>query len=291
MISDLSRASATRLTLLTQAVTVALGAAAVGLIVVGLPQRDLPQPTPVGTPPGMPAPGTGQNPSQTTPVAFQPVDMGGLAERLGMIANAPAAPVVETPDDPETPTTGGEPTNEPAQPFASRVRYLGLITIGGSNAAFVSIDNRQRIVKEGDVVAAPAERPELGDLTIVRIERAKITVAHEDGDAEIALADRDKATLTMVEADPADPAAGATQPVLDSRFENNGNGTRRPQDQIDRRRRALERQRNSDPRDYDGPGLVMPDNIRRGNIGNRRRADNSEQPENTNPENTNEADE
>ncbi|MFK7882898.1 MAG: hypothetical protein AB8F26_01790 [Phycisphaerales bacterium] len=276
MISDLSRSAASRLTMATQASAMVLAAGAVGLVVVGLPDRSLPDPNqPIGVPPGMPVPGTA-NPNEpvVSNVAYMPVDMGGLAERLGMVANAPEAPKVDTPTDEPTIVDEGD-EEAPAQPFASRVRYLGMITIGTQNSAFVNIDNRQRIARIGDVIPAPKERPELGDLKIVSVTRDAIEISHEDGEAEVTLAERVGSSITMVaggDITPADQAA--TDPTVRTnanQFEFNGDGTRRSEAQIDRRRRALERQRTTDPRDYDGPGLVMPDNIRRGNVGNNRR--------------------
>jgi len=271
MIRELSRSSASRLTLATQIASAALAVGAVAIVVVGLPERQRPPTTmPVahaaGDPQGDPStqPGT---PGSDAIQAYR-VDLGAMAERLSLLDNAPTPPVIETPDD------GGDakPTIDdgvPPQPFASRVRYLGMIRVGEAKMAFVNIDGSQRVVHEGSVVPPMDQRPEFGALTVTSIEQSAITVSHEDGEAEIELSKRDGPAITLVAGGEVDRVEMAPNADL-SAFETNANGKTLPASEIDRRRRAIERQRTQNPRDYDGPGLRMPERRVIGSMGTRR---------------------
>ncbi|RMH26725.1 MAG: hypothetical protein D6692_08685 [Planctomycetota bacterium] len=261
MITELSRSSAARLTLVAQVVAAGLAIGAVGLMVVGLPDPSRPSTKPQ-IPPGAPQPVPGSGSQGTvSSVAYQPVDAGGLAARLALVANAPKVPVIETPEVPDD--EPAEPTPAPAQPFASRVRYLGMIQMGAEQAAFVTIDARQRVVRAGDVVRAPAERPELGDLRIDRVLPQQIIVSHDDGRAVIELAGRSGPSITMVsgdDVDSVDAPAEAAKPTLDT--------SNLPQTEIERRQRVIDRMRNG--QQSTGRGLEMPEVRRVGSMSSRR---------------------
>lgn len=261
MITELSRSSAARLTLVAQVVAAGLAIGAVGLMVVGLPDPARPSTKPQ-IPPGAPQPIAGSGtPGSVSSVAYEPVDAGGLAARLALVANAPKAPVIETPDTPDEQIV--DPTPEPAQPFASRVRYLGMIQMGAEPAAFVTIDARQRVVRAGDVIRAPAERPELGDLRVDRVLPEQIIVSHEDGRAVIELAGRSGPSITMVSGDNVDSVdapAEAAKPTLDT--------SNMPQAEIERRQRVIDRMRNGEQ--STGRGLELPEVRRVGSMSSRR---------------------
>lgn len=272
MIQDLSRSSASRLTLATQAVSAALALGAIAIVAVGLPERQRPSTTmPVmgnATPTGGNDPSRPAQPGADAIQSYR-VDMRGLADRLAMLDNAPTPPVVDTPPEPAENTNPKIDDGVPPQPFASRVRYLGMIQVGDASMAFVNIDGSQRVVRTGSVVPALEARPELGDLTIKAIRREMITVSHEDGEADIQLSSREGPAITLVAGGEVDRVEASPEGAT-SRFETNANGNPLPASEIDRRRRAIERQRTQDPRDYDGPGLRMPETRVIGSMGTRR---------------------
>ncbi|GEM_PF-5893876 len=260
MIKELSRASASKLTLGTQGASVLLLVAAGAVFAFGLPERERPATT-------LPVSITGRTAGTTGPETAGPsgdgvrqeplkIDMGGLAARLSMIDNAPEPPEPETPDEPVL--AGEEPGPDdgvPPQPFASRVRYLGMIEVGRSSMAFVNIDGTQRVVREGSVVQPMKERPEYGPLTIEAITASRITVSHEDGSADIGLSQREGPAITMVAGGEIERVGTERteleQPRMLGQFETNTNGDPLPAAEIDRRRRAIERQRNRQPRNPD----------------------------------------
>ncbi|MEM9372159.1 MAG: hypothetical protein AAGA55_00820 [Planctomycetota bacterium] len=276
MIRELSRSSASRLTLATQAVSAVLLLGTGAVFMIGLPDRERPAATtPVANIPPQNESEPDAGASDGSSVGER-VDMGGLAARLSMLDNAPVLPAVETRTDPDTDDEGGDDGGDdgvPPQPFASRVRYLGLIRVGDASMAFVNIDGTQRVVREGSVVQPMQQRPELGALNIRTITATSITVSHEDGEAKIELSERSGPAVTLVaggEIDRIEAAVpGGVDPGL-GQFETNANGTRLPAAEIERRRRALERQRTQDPRDYEGPGLRMPERNVIGSMGNSR---------------------
>lgn len=273
MIKELSRASASKLTLATQAASACLLVGAGAVFAVGLPERERPATTlPVALNPGGAGTGDTGGTGSDTDETREPlrVDTGGLAARLSMIDNAPEPPAIETPDEPVIAGEDPEPDDGvPPQPFASRVRYLGMIKVGRSSMAFVNIDNSQRVVREGSVVPPMKDRPELGELTIRAIGETSITVAHEDGEAVIELSQRDGPAITLVAGGEIDRVEVEPNPGL-GQFETNARGNPLPANEIERRRRALERQRTQNPRDYDGPGLKMPERRIIGSMGNDR---------------------
>lgn len=281
MTQPIDRAKAARLTLITQGMAVALAVGAVAAAVTGLPERPTPQTDPSAIPsPGAPTPA--QN-AQVTNASELKIDPIGLAARLSLIENAPK--IAKPEPGPSDPGTDPEPDpGEPTpQPFASRVRYLGVIHAGNGNAAFVNIDNKQRIVRQGQTVPAPAERPELGALTIERITGHMLVVSHGSDRATIDLADRTGPAITMVAGG---EVARVETPQAEETRDLSGvvGGRDIRQSEIDRRQRIMERQRagirNSNPEAQLRPpparNLNMNPNAR--NRGANNQAEPAEQP-------------
>lgn len=271
MIKELSRSSASKLTLGTQVLSVCLLVGAGAVFAVGLPDRDRPSAT---IPASLTHGTTGQSDADTgraqASADDEPfrVDMAGLAARLSMLDNAPVLPEIEVPEEPVV----GDALavdDVPPQPFASRVRYLGMISVGDASMAFVNIDGTQRIVRQGTVVPPMEQRPEFGELTITAISNASITVSHEDGEADIKLAEREGPAITLVAGGEVDQIDAAQSNSI-GQFETNARGNPLPASEVERRRAALERQRTQNPRDYDGPGLRMPEQRIIGSMGNDR---------------------
>ncbi len=242
MTQPMTRSNAVLTAQITRAAVVVLGVGAVALGLTGLPDRPLPPegstlPGP-GVPPGMAGAGTGGT-SVLKPVAFGPVDAGGLAARFAMLDNAPKIPdakgvIVNTDTGLESRPVQESPA---AGAIVDRVRFLGVVRLGDRDAAFINVDGRQRFVQEGARLAPPADRPEFAELVVERITATMIMVGDGTTREHLGLAARVGPAVTMadggivnrVELPAAQPAPSNTRQL--------------PQEEIDRRNRALERQR------------------------------------------------
>lgn len=245
MTQPLTRSQAMMTTQITRAAALVLGIGAVAMGMTGLSDRSLPAPgsTLPGTPPGMPgATGASTNAQngRVTQVSFAPVDAVGLSARLAMLDNAPKIPdakgVVVNTGDQQVAVQVEE--SEPASGIRDRVRFLGVIRMGDHDAAFVNIDGRQRIVREGTRIGPPADRPQFPELQVERITGDALVVRDGQRRERLDMSSRSGPAVTMadggvvnrVEATPADARV-------------RGESGDMPQREIERRNRMIERQR------------------------------------------------
>lgn len=262
MTPTLTRANAAGMTRMTQAAALVLAGIAITLAVAGLPERTaLAVADTAPANPRVPNPGSDGADDANTSARF---DAQGLAARFALLENAPKIPeptqTVQT--DP-----GTQPEPAPDQPFATRVRYLGFIQSRGGNTAFMNVDGRQRVVRAGDTILAPDQRPELGDLTVERVTGRQVVIAHNGERATIELADRTGPAITLVtggEVDRVDIESDEPRDMVSVRSD----GHEMPQREVDRRRRVLDRQnagiRNTNP----AAALRTPDTVRTVNMNN-----------------------
>lgn len=245
MNQPLTRSQAMMTTQITRVAALVLGIGAVAMGMTGLSDRSLPAPgsTLPGTPPGMPgasgAPANAQN-GRVTPVSFAPVDAAGLSARLAMLDNAPKIPdakgVVVNSGEQQVVVQVEE--SQPASGIRDRVRFLGVIRMGDHDAAFVNIDGRQRIVREGTRIGPPADRPQFPELHVERITGDALVVRDGQRRERLDMSSRSGPAVTManggvvnrVEPTPADARARSESGDM-------------PQREIERRNRMIERQR------------------------------------------------
>lgn len=152
----MDRSSAARLARASQVALIAAGAAASGVLVVGVPTGDAPMPPDKATLPLIETPA-----DAAQPAALTPADKPGLARRFSQIANTPKAPTPPPPDQPtQAPVAPTQPAGEAA--------YLGLVQAGAKRMALVRRDGRQRFYALG---------AKLGEATITAIEDDHITLS------------------------------------------------------------------------------------------------------------------
>lgn len=245
MTQPLTRSQAMLTTQITRAAALVLGLGAVALGMTGLSGRSLPEPgsTLPAPPPGMPPASTptAQN-SRVTPVSFEPVDGVGLSARLAMLDNAPKIPdavgVVVNTGDQQAVVPVVE--SEPASGIRDRVRFLGVIRMGEQDAAFVNIDGRQRIVREGTRIGPPADRPQFPELLIERIMGDALVVRDGQRRERLDMSSRSGPAVTMADGG----VVNRIEPTpADAEERVRGESGELPQREIERRNRMIERQR------------------------------------------------
>jgi len=182
------------------------------------------------------------------------VEIGSLAERLGMVDNAPEEKIIEPIPGVQNPITTA-PTNGTLD---MRMRYIGFIKEGQGKAAFIRIDGVQRIVRENAI--AQSGQDGYDDLTIKAIYPKFIVVSDGDTEEKIVLAKRTGQAISMVNGNEIDSASAPT--------ESNERPDGMPQSIIDRRREKLEDAARS--RTEGNAINTIPSNTRRGNLNNRR---------------------
>lgn len=247
MTQPLTRSQAMMTTQITRAAALVLGIGAVAMGMTGLSDRGLPAPgsTLPGTPPGMPgttgASAHAQN-GRVTPVSFAPVDAAGLSARLAMLDNAPKIPdakgVVVNTGDQQVAVQVEE--SQPASGIRDRVRFLGVIRMGDHDAAFVNIDGRQRIVREGTRIGPPADRPQFAELLVERIAGDALVVRDGQRRERLDMSSRSGPAVTMANGG----VVNRVEPTpADAQARVRGESGEMPQREVERRNRMIERQR------------------------------------------------
>lgn len=247
MNQPLTRSQAMMTTQITRVAALVLGIGAVAMGMTGLSDRSLPAPgsTLPGTPPGMPgasgAPANAQN-GRVTPVSFAPVDAAGLSARLAMLDNAPKIPdakgVVVNSGEQQVVVQVEE--SQPASGIRDRVRFLGVIRMGDHDAAFVNIDGRQRIVREGTRIGPPADRPQFPELQVERIMGDALVVRDGQRRERLDMSSRSGPAVTMANGG----VVNRVEPTpTDAQARVRGESGEMPQREVERRNRMIERQR------------------------------------------------
>lgn len=247
MTQPLTRSQAMMTTQITRVAALVLGIGAVAMGMTGLSDRSLPAPgsTLPGTPPGMPdttgASTNAQN-GRVTPVSFAPVDAAGLSARLAMLDNAPKIPdakgVVVNSGEQQVVVQVEE--SQPASGIRDRVRFLGVIRMGDHDAAFVNIDGRQRIVREGTRIGPPADRPQFPELQVERIMGDALVVRDGQRRERLDMSSRSGPAVTMADGG----VVNRVEPTpTDAQARVRGESGEMPQREVERRNRMIERQR------------------------------------------------
>jgi len=130
--------------------------------------------------------------SQTT--QHGDIDTIGLAMRLSLLDNAPKLAAPPEPE-PDTEIATITPTTDSGE-IAKRVRYIGFINDPSARHAFIRIDGKQRIVALGQVAKAGADG--FSDLTAERITPNYIVMTDGEKRAQIKLASRSGASITLI---------------------------------------------------------------------------------------------
>jgi hypothetical protein len=123
------------------------------------------------------------------------IDTIGLAQRFALLDNAPKLAAPPEPEPGET-TTIITPTTTDSGEIAKRVRYIGFINDPSARHAFIRIDGKQRIVALGQVAKAGADG--FSDLTAERITPNYIVMTDGEKRAQIKLASRSGASITLI---------------------------------------------------------------------------------------------
>lgn len=194
--------TAARLTRFAQAGAVALVACAAGAFAI-LPGRSA-QPAPAD----LKVPVAEEPKEESKPVAAEPVDLAGVAERLAMVSNHPkvpepvSAPNAEAGRDGATPAPGVPEVKDP-------VRYLGPVQMGGLRLALVTEGNRQRFARLG---------AELTEGTLKLIEDQRITLDAKGTDKVIELAPKTSDVVTRASGAGSQPFIPGVTPNQPNRF-------------------------------------------------------------------------
>lgn len=133
---------------------------------------------------------------EVPPVA---VDISGSAARLGQVANAPRVepPASVTPTGPDV-----KQPEAPAPAGLSEVKYLGFANVGTIRMALLTVDAKQKFVREGQ--ALNAER-------VKSIDPDSVVLTHENDERRIPLEERSGERVTRLRGGP--PMGNSPQPV------------------------------------------------------------------------------
>lgn|GEM_PF-3203506 len=249
MSQHMTRAAANQFKLIAQGVALAAILLAV-LIAILIPRTD---PERRVTLPGdggvLPTANTGQ---ADAIFRFQPE---AIEARLALLDNAPRVEVKEPVDPDPDPGTGTEDTTPAPIGLASRIDFLGTMTVGEKRMALISIDDgRQRVVAEEARLPIEGE-----DAVLRRADEDKIFIVHDGATLtiELATSGEDKPAFSTLAAPDFNSNSAS---IPDNIAEAARNAPRNVQDRFGGRRRGGE---NDDGRNANGSDDQGDDPIER----------------------------
>lgn len=216
MSTPLSRSQARTWTIGAQGVALVCVLAGVAFGIKGLPDHQPGASIEIARNNALPfqnTPGTASNQNNSDTGSGFSIDTNGTAARFALLDNAPV-PVDNTPvepaEDPDDEDTTGNTIDDAN--IIRRVKYIGFINDARTQHAFIRIDGKQRIVQNGQIAAAADDA--FPDLEVLRITPSYIRLRDPESDsvAEVSLAAKSTASVTMVDGS---EIVAAAQPVED----------------------------------------------------------------------------